>query len=76
MRFQVIRDWPVGQYIVPGGTVCDRAVTTTYSQIGVQHIPPPDSIPLDTGATNLLAAVYDANGKTKERFPPPSINNY
>jgi hypothetical protein len=76
MRFQVVHNWPVGQYVIPGGTICDRNDPTTYSQIGVQHIPPNDSVPLDAGATNLLAAVYDANGKTKEQFPPPNIANF
>jgi hypothetical protein len=76
MRFQVVRNWPVGQYVIPGGTIIDRASNDRWSQIGAQHIPPPDAIPLDTGATNLLAAVYTPTGYTKEQFPPPNIANF
>jgi hypothetical protein len=76
MRFQVVKNWPVGQYVIPGGTIIDRASTDTWSQIGVMHIPPPDSIPLDAGATNLLAFCYTPTGHSIEQWPPPNIANF
>jgi hypothetical protein len=69
MRFQIVHAWPVGQYVIPAMSIIDRASSDMWSQIGVQHIPPPDAVPLDAGATALLAAVYTPTGYVKEQNP-------
>jgi hypothetical protein len=76
VRFQITHAWPIAGFIVPAGQICDRADPSTFSQIGVAHIPPPDSIPLDAGATNLLTFVYTPEGHTREQFPAPNISNF
>ena len=76
MRFRLNRPWPVSQFVLPAGMICDRTSSNYLERLGASFIPPPDTIPLDAGATNLLAAVYTPTGYTREDCWSVNINNF
>jgi hypothetical protein len=54
MRYRLNSAWPVSGVVIPGGTVIDTAATPFL--VGV--VPPPDAMPLDQEARDMLVQAY------------------
>jgi hypothetical protein len=79
LRYRVNSNWPIGAAVVPGGFIVDRANNDFLTQLALPKIPPPDAVPLDVGAANLLRAVYQptpVGWNTICQVPTPDPNNF
>jgi len=61
MRFQ-LKDtgWPIGQYLVPVGTILDLGnPTTDWDRLAMSHMPPPlNAVALDQECAEFMHRVY------------------
>jgi hypothetical protein len=79
MRYRVNSRWPIAAAVVPAGFIVDRANNDFLTQLALPKVPPPDTVPLDAGATNLLAAAYRSFPDRWEAIPQnptPDPNNF
>jgi len=49
--------WPIGQFLIPDGTVIDTDVDDDWSRLAAGRIPP-NAIPLDQSAYDEMAKHY------------------
>jgi hypothetical protein len=63
--------WPVGQYLIPAGTLIDTSATDDWSRLAasinsrgdpwdrvIGHTPPMNAVALDQAAWNAMASAY------------------
>jgi hypothetical protein len=59
MRYQIVgHGWPIGDRLVPGGTVIDAASPDDWSRLAAGRVPPINTQALDKEAYDLLLATY------------------
>jgi hypothetical protein len=58
MLYQLRGDFPVGQYLIPVGTVINSASTDQWSVLARGHAPPLNCMPLDWGTWQELKRLY------------------
>jgi hypothetical protein len=59
MRFQLQRHgWPVGQYLIPEGTIIDAKSDGAWTNMARGRAPPPNAIALDDEAADLMFKRY------------------
>jgi hypothetical protein len=59
MKFQVNgQGWPVGQSLVPAGTVIDHSASDDWSRVARAYVLPPNASPLDDEAYQAMKTNY------------------
>jgi len=59
MRFQILGGgWPVGQFLIPSGTIIDTNVEDQWSTLVKGLRPPLNAMPLDRLTWNWMQGLY------------------
>jgi hypothetical protein len=59
MKFQLAGPgWPVGQFLIPGGTIIDSGASDSWSTLVRGLSPPVSAIPLDQGTYQQMKNLY------------------
>jgi hypothetical protein len=59
MRYQLsVHGWPIGDKLIPVGTVIDADAPDDWSRLARGQVPPINAVPLDQGCYQLMLALY------------------
>jgi hypothetical protein len=60
MRYLILdQGLPVGQWLIPAGTIIDAAATDMWSTLMLGRVPPPNAQALDQAAYDAMRLAYD-----------------
>jgi hypothetical protein len=61
MKFQLRQHgWPIGQHLIPEGTIIDTDAGDQWSRLAVGLNPPINAQPLDQATYDAMKAIYPA----------------